>query len=118
PAAAGAQTDASRFVNVQTHDSWYHLRLIEYDVRHFPRALHFDPYLQPAGDQVPTGPLFDWMTAAVARPICGSQPDTACVDRIAAFASPVAALLTLVVVFQIGRTLFDPVAGLVAAALL
>lgn len=118
PPAAATSTDPSGFVNVQTHDSWYHLRLIEYDVRHFPRTLHFDPYLQPAGDQVPTGPLYDWMTAAVARPICGGQPETACVDRIAAFASPVAALLTLIVVFQIGRRLFDPVAGLVAAALL
>jgi asparagine N-glycosylation enzyme membrane subunit Stt3 len=105
------------FVNVQTHDSWYHLRVVEYDVANFPRVLHFDPYLEPGGGIVPVGPLYDWLIAGGVKALCPAG-STDCLEHVAAFASPLAGLLTLLVVFEIGRRLAGPAAGIGAAALL
>ena len=55
------------FVRFLENDSWYHMRLVDATVRHFPHRLWFDPYLvHPGGDGVNPGPFFDWVIAGVA----------------------------------------------------
>ncbi len=106
------------FVNFQTSDSWYHTRLIDNLARNFPHSLHTDPYAAAGGMAVPVGPLFDFSVAGAARLLAFGMPSQRMLEIVAAFSPVVYALLTVIVVFAIGRRLFDPLTGLLAAALL
>ena len=44
-------------VNFLETDAWYHLRLIENQVRNFPWRVSADPYAAPDGQFVPIAPL-------------------------------------------------------------
>ena len=49
--------DTIRFVE---NDAWYHMRLVDATVRHFPARLWFDPYaVHPTGEPIDAGPFFD-----------------------------------------------------------
>lgn len=53
-------------------DAFYHLRRIAWGVVHFPAVLDFDPYLNfPRGAKPIWSPAFDWVVAALARPLVG-----------------------------------------------
>jgi len=106
------------FVNWQTHDSWYHMRLIDYAARNFPYALGNDAFAAPGGQRVPIGPLFDWMVAGAAQLLGAGHPSTGLLEAVAAYAPVALALVTIVAVFAVGRRLFDSLVGLFAAALL
>ncbi|MFI5179385.1 MAG: STT3 domain-containing protein [Vicinamibacterales bacterium] len=106
------------FVNFQTHDSWYHARLIDYLSRNFPHPLHADVYAAPGGQTIPIGPVFDFTVVAAARLLTLGSPSPATLDAVAAFAPVVYALVTIVAAFAAGRRMFGPLAGLLGAALL
>ena len=44
-------------INFLETDAWYHLRLIENQVRNFPWRVTADPYAAPGGQFVPIAPL-------------------------------------------------------------
>ena len=57
------------FVNFQETDAWFHVRIIEHLVHHFPHRLFIDPYGSVLdGQRVDTGPFYDWLAAALAIP--------------------------------------------------
>jgi oligosaccharyl transferase (archaeosortase A-associated) len=99
-------------------DAWYHVRLVENQVRHFPWRVTVDPYAARGGQFVPIAPLFDTMTATAVVLIHGRDAATQQVERIAAFVPPVLGALTMIAVWALAATLFDRRAGLLAAALL
>ncbi len=94
------------------------MRLIDYVTRNFPRTLGNDAYALPGGEHIPIGPLFDWLVAGTAKVLGAGHPSAGLVETVAAFAPVALALITIVAVFAIGRRLFDPLAGVFAAALL
>lgn len=106
------------YVNFQTHDSWFHIRLVDNLVRNFPHPLHTDPYAAAGGMPVPSGPLFDFLIVSAAGLVSFGTPSTATVETVAAFAPVVLALVTVAATYAIGRRMFDSLTGLLAAALL
>ena len=99
-------------------DAWYHVRLVENQVRNFPWRVTNDPYAAPNGQFVPIAPLFDTLTATIVMVAHGRDASTAEVERIAAILPPVFGTLAVIAVWALGRHLFDRRAALIAAALL
>lgn len=104
------------FVRFLENDSWYHMRLVDATVRHFPHRLWFDPYLvHPGGDGVNPGPFFDWVIAGVALLIGLGSPSDHLVDVVGAYTPAVMGALFCVPVYVLGRELFSRRAGLWSA---
>jgi dolichyl-phosphooligosaccharide-protein glycotransferase len=99
-------------------DAWYHVRLVENQVRNYPWRVTLDPYAAPGGQFVPIAPLFDTITSTAVVLVHGRNAGTAEVERLAAFIPPVLGTLTVIAVWALAAALFDRRAGLLAAALL
>ena len=99
-------------------DAWYHIRLIENQVRNWPWRVTLDPYAAPGGQFVPIAPFFDAITATAAVLAHGRDATTTQIERLAAFIPPILGVLTIVFVWALARRAFDRPAGLLAAALL
>ncbi len=99
-------------------DSWYHMRLVDNLLQHFPHRIFFDPYtFYPNGDHLGWPPLFDLIIAGSIRFFGGANPSQHTMDVIAAYVPPVMGTLTLIPVYFIGRELFSRWVGYLAAAL-
>jgi oligosaccharyl transferase (archaeosortase A-associated) len=97
-------------------DAWYHMRLVDATVKHFPSRIWFDPYLvYPGGEPVNPGPFFDWIIAGAALILGLGAPSPRLVDVVGAYTPPVIGALTVVPVYVLGRELFSRRAGLWAA---
>lgn len=105
-------------VNFLETDAWYHVRLIENQVRNWPWRITADPYAAPDGQFVPIAPLFDTTIASAVVLLHGRDAETRDVERIAAFAPPVFGALAVMVIWVLACRVFDRRAGLIAAALL
>ncbi len=104
------------FVAFIESDAWYHMRLVDATVRHFPHRIWFDPYLVwPGGEWVNAGPFFDWVIAGAALLVGLGAPSPRLVDVVGACAPAVIGALTGIPVYVIGRELFSRRAGLWAA---
>lgn len=102
-------------VLIEPYDGSYHARLAYYSFARFPRALFFDPQISyPDGAVVPLPLLYDWCLGAVARLFGETQ---AVFERVAAWASPALAALTVLPVFAAGRAVAGTGVGLGAAAI-
>ena len=81
--------DTIRFVE---NDAWYHMRLVDATVRHFPARLWFDPYaVHPTGEPIDAGPIFDWIVAGTALALGMGSPSPNLVDSVGAYVPPVLA---------------------------
>ncbi len=105
-------------VNFLENDAWYHVRLIENQVRNWPWRVTLDPYAASGGQFVPIAPFLDTLTASLAVVAHGRAADAVQIERIAAFLPPVLGALTIVVVWGLARRAFGRRAALLAAALL
>ncbi|MBA3270831.1 MAG: glycosyltransferase family 39 protein [Acidobacteria bacterium] len=105
-------------INFLETDAWYHVRLIENQVRNYPWRVTLDPFAAPGGQFVPIAPLFDTITSTAVVVLHGRDADTGEVERVAAFVPPVLGTLAVIVVWALARQLFDRRAGLLAASLL
>jgi dolichyl-diphosphooligosaccharide--protein glycosyltransferase len=99
-------------------DAWYHVRLIENQVRNWPWRVTLDPYAAPGGQFVPIAPFFDTLTATVVVAAHGRDAAVEEIERLAAFVPPVLGTLTVAALWALGRLAFGPAAALVGAALL
>ena len=50
-------------VNFLETDAWYHVRLVDNQVRHFPHRITNDPYASLDGQRIAIAPLFDTIVA-------------------------------------------------------
>jgi dolichyl-phosphooligosaccharide-protein glycotransferase len=99
-------------------DAWYHMRLVDNLIEHFPHHISFDPYtFFPNGVTVPWPPFFDWLVAGVARLISLGSPTQHTIDVVGAYVPPILGTLTIIPVYFIGKELFNRWVGLLAAAL-
>ena len=100
-------------------DAWYHMRLVDNLLQHFPQRIFFDPYtFYPNGDHLGWPPFFDWVIAGSIKVFGGANPSQYTMDVIAAYVPPVMGTLTLIPVYFIGKELFSRWVGYLAAALL
>lgn len=99
-------------------DATYHMRVVDHLVANFPHRLTVDPYAAPGGEYIAIAPLFDYLAATLALVIGGGSPSDQVVERVGALLPPTLGALATVLVFLLGRRLFDARAGLTGAALL
>jgi dolichyl-phosphooligosaccharide-protein glycotransferase len=107
-----------RGVSFLETDAWYHVRLVENQVRNYPWRVTVDPYAALGGQFVPIAPLFDTLTSTAVVMLHGRDATPREVERVAAFVPPVLGALTVVAVWALARRMFDGRAALIAAALL
>jgi dolichyl-diphosphooligosaccharide--protein glycosyltransferase len=105
------------FVNFQG-DAWYHMRVVDNLISNYPHRLTLDPYAAAGGQYVGVAPLFDLFVATIALTVGLGSPSPALVEAVGAFVPPALGTLAVVLVYALGRRLFDSRTGLLAAALL
>jgi len=99
-------------------DPWYHMRLVDNLVQHFPHRIYFDAYTYyPHGDVIGYPPFYDWLIAGVARLIGLGHPSVHTVETVGAFTPAILGALTVIPVYFIGKKLFNRWAGIMAAIL-
>ena len=107
-----------RDANFLETDAWYHLRLVENQVRNFPWRVALDPYAGPDGQFVPIAPLYDTLTATAVVVVHGRDADPAAVAVVAAFLPPIFGTLAVVVVWAVARLVFGRRPALLSAMML
>ena len=108
------------FVNFQETDAWYHVRLAENLVRHFPWRVTVDPYVvfgnMQNADTPP--PFYDWLLGLIAWVAGLGNPSESLVDVIAAWYPAVLGASIVVAVFLLAKLVFGLRAALLAAAII
>jgi dolichyl-diphosphooligosaccharide--protein glycosyltransferase len=105
-------------VNFVETDAWYHVRLVENQVRNYPWRVTVDPYAADGGQFVPIAPLYDTLTSTAVVLLQGTNAATSAIDRIAALVPPVLGTLAVVAAWALGSQLYGSSAGLLGALLL
>ena len=100
-------------------DAYYHMRLVDNLVHHFPHRIAFDPYtFYPHGTAVSWPPFFDWLIAGVAWLVGFGSPTQHAVDVVGVYFPTILGALTVIPVYFIGKALFNRWAGVIAAGLI
>ncbi|MFC1938174.1 STT3 domain-containing protein [Chloroflexota bacterium] len=99
-------------------DSWYHIRLLENLVAHFPHRIVFDPYtFYPHGQLVFFGSFYDQLVGFIAWVLGGGSPSQQLTHTVAAYIPPALGALAVFPVYFLARALFNWQTGLIASAL-
>jgi oligosaccharyl transferase (archaeosortase A-associated) len=102
---------------ISDFDPYYHLRIVENAIQHFPYVLAFDPYLDyPNGFWIGWPPLYDFLGSAYALAAMALFHVDYQVG-VATFPAILGALAILPI-YYVTKLVFDWKAGIVAAALL
>jgi len=101
-------------INFLEGDAWYHVRLVENQVRNFPHAIHFDPYASPSGRAVAVAPLFDALISSAVFLTRGAHAPAAYIERVAALAPALLGVLAVGCVIVLGTLMANRRAGLAA----
>ena len=100
-------------------DPWYHMRLVENLIQHFPQRIYFDPYtFYPHGKVLGWPPFYDWLIGGAALIVGLGHPSQHLVETVGAFTPAVLGAVTVIPVYFIGKELFNRWAGIIAAAVL
>ena len=104
-------------VNFLETDAWYHVRLVENQVRNFPHRVTLDPYASPGGQYVAVAPLLDTVIATAVVITQGRDASVDYIERVAALVPAVVGVLAVVAVWALATIAFDRRAGLIAGLL-
>ncbi len=100
-------------------DAWYHVRLVENLLQHFPQRIVFDPYtFYPYGLNVYWPPFFDWLLASIILLVGLGSPTQHTIEVVSAYFPAILGALTVIPVYFIGKTLFNRWTGLLACGLI
>lgn len=107
------------FVNLQDTDAWYHFRIIENLLAHFPWRVTFDPYGVYPGGQTPRfAGLYDLAVGAAAWTLGLGSPSPELVKTVAAWSPVMLAGCVPAAVYALARALVAPGAAIMAAWLI
>jgi oligosaccharyl transferase (archaeosortase A-associated) len=107
------------FVNFQETDAWYHVRVAENLVRHFPWRIMVDPYVAFGRVQdTATAPFYDWLLGLIAWVAGAGAPSESLLHVIAAWYPAVLAVFTVAAVFILAKLVFGLRTALLAAAII
>ncbi len=101
-------------------DGVYHMRIIENLLLggYFPKWIYFDAYTNfPYGTYIHFAPLYDWLLALIIWIISLGKPTLEIINQIAPFYPAVLGTLAILVVYFIGKELWNRWAGLLSAFL-
>jgi dolichyl-phosphooligosaccharide-protein glycotransferase len=107
------------FVNFQEPDAWYHVRVAENLIRHFPWRITVDPYLVFGRVRdTATLPFYDWLLGLIAWLAGRGAPSESLLHVIAAWYPAVLGVFTVVAVFLLAKLVFGLRAALLAAGII
>jgi dolichyl-diphosphooligosaccharide--protein glycosyltransferase len=108
------------FVNFQETDAWYHVRLAENLIRHFPWRVMVDPYFAfgRAQTSITPPPFYDWLLGLIAWLAGAGHPSESLLHVMAAWYPAVLGVFTVVAVFLLAKLVFELRAALLAAAII
>lgn len=95
-------------------DPYYHMRLVDFCVANYPKLLTMDPYAAFGGAAVGYYPLMTLMISSIAV-LLGGQGNSYLVDTVGAWFPVVMGTIGIVIIFFIGRYIFNSDIGLGAA---
>ncbi len=104
-------------VNFLETDAWYHVRLVENQVRNFPHRVTVDPFASPNGQYVAVAPLLDTIISTAVVVTRGTNASTQHIERVAALVPAVIGVLAVLAVWALGTLAFERRAGLIAGLL-
>ncbi len=105
------------FLYIFDTDSWYTMRQIEVMVRDFPQYNWFDPMTAyPTGKVIDWGPLYPFIAATLSL-ITGATTRSGIIFT-SGWVAPLMAVIMVPVMFQLGKTVWNWKAGIVAAGLI
>ncbi len=104
-------------VNFLETDAWYHVRLVENQVRNYPHRVTLDPYAAPEGQYVAVAPLLDTVIATAVFIMQGRDAPVQYIERVAAMVPAVVGVLAVAAVWALAAVAFDRRAGLIAGIL-
>ena len=107
----------SERVNFLETDAWYHVRLVENQVRNFPHRVTVDPYAAPDGQYVAVAPLLDTLTATAVVITRGRDASSQYIERVAAVMPAVIGVMAVAAIWALATAVFERRAGLIAALL-
>jgi dolichyl-diphosphooligosaccharide--protein glycosyltransferase len=108
--------ESVRFTEV---DAYYHMRLVDNMLHHFPQRITFDPYTSaPDGNSVGWPPFFDWLIGGSAWLFGLGSPSQHLLDVVAAYIPAILGALIVVPVYFLGRVLFNHWTGLLSAGVI
>jgi dolichyl-diphosphooligosaccharide--protein glycosyltransferase len=100
-------------------DAYYHMRLVDNLIHHFPHLNAFDPYtFYPNGTIVGWPPFFDLFLAGIIWVIGLGSPTQHIVDVVGVSFPAVLGALTVIPVYFIGKELFGRWAGVISVGLI
>lgn len=100
-------------------DAYYHIRLVENLLQHFPRHITFDPYtFYPHGTTMLWPPFLDWFLAGIIWLVSLGSANQHTIDIIGVYFPAILGALAVVPVYFIGKALFNRWAGVIAAGLI
>jgi oligosaccharyl transferase (archaeosortase A-associated) len=106
------------WVRFAENDPWYHMRLVENLLEHFPHRISFDPYtFFPRGQAVYFAPFFDLLLGFTLWVIGLGSPSQHMIETVGAYFPAILGALVTIPVYFIGKELFNRNAGLLSAAL-
>ena len=106
------------YVRFQIVDPWYHMRLVENLVQHFPLQNAFDPYTSyPHGQDIFFAPFYDLLLGFVVWVVGLGSPSQQVIETVGAYFPAVLGALVTLPVYFMGREFFNKTVGLLAAAL-
>ncbi len=107
------------WIKITGTDAYYHMRLVDNLLRHFPQFLAFDPYtFYPHGAPVGWPPFFDWLLASIIWIIGLGSPSQYTIDIVGVYFPAVLGAITIIPVYFIGKELFNRWAGVISAGLI
>lgn len=107
------------WINFTSVDAYYHMRLVDNLLYHFPQRIAFDPYTSyPNGHTIFWPPFFDWLLAGIIWLASLGSPSQHTVDVISVYFPVVLGVLTIIPVYFIGKELFNRWAGVLSAGLI
>jgi len=93
--------DLVKFTSI---DAYYHMRLVDNLLQHFPHSISFDPYtFYPNGAMVGWPPLFDWFLAGIIWVIGLGSPTEHTINVVSVYFPAVLGALTVIPVYFIGK---------------
>jgi oligosaccharyl transferase (archaeosortase A-associated) len=100
-------------------DAWYHMRLVDNLVHHFPQRITFDPYtFYPHGNTVGWPPFYDWLIAGIVWLVSLGSPTQHIIDVVGAYVPAILGALTIIPVYFIAKELFNRWVGVLSAGLI
>ena len=99
-------------------DAYYHMRLVDNLLSHFPQHITFDPYtFYPHGHTIGWPPFFDGLLAGIIWLIGLGSPSQHTIDVVGVYFPAILGALTLIPVYFIGKELFNRWVGVLSAGL-